>query len=116
MKLVFAQEGKIINPAIGDYGQQSGVETISSLIVNILNTMLLVGAVMLIIAIIWSGLTWMTAGGDKEKVQRAQKRLTHAIIGFVILICVFAIANFVGGVFGLGFFKDLKFILPTPKG
>jgi len=115
MKLIFAEEGKIVNPAIGKYGEQSGVETISSLLVNILNTMLIVGAVMLIIAIIWSGLTWMTAGGDKEKVQRAQKRLTHAIIGFVILICVFAIANFVGGVFGLGFFKDLKFILPTPE-
>lgn len=115
MKLVFAQEGKIINPAIGDYGQQSGVKTISSLLVNILNTMLIVGAVMLIIIIIWSGINWIISGGDKEKLQRAQKRLTSGIIGFIILICVFAIANFVGGIFGLGFFKDLKFILPTPE-
>jgi sorbitol-specific phosphotransferase system component IIBC len=116
MKIVSAEEGKIINKAIGKYGEQSGVETINSLMVNILNTMLLVGAVMLIITIIWSGIGWMIAGGDKEKLQKAQKRLTHAIIGFIILICVFAIANFVGGVFGLGFFKDLKFILPTPEG
>ena len=107
-------EEKIHNPVLETYGKGSGTVIISSLLVNILNTMLIVGAIMLIIMIIWSGIGWMTAGGEIEKLQKAQKRLSHAIMGFIILICVFAIANFIGGVFGLGFFKDLKVILPTP--
>jgi hypothetical protein len=56
----------------------------------------------------------MTGGADKERVQMAQKRLTYAIVGFIILICVFAIANFVGGFFGLSWFKTLKLPFPTP--
>ena len=93
---------------------KTGVKIIGDLLDNVFNAMIIAGAIILVIMIIWSGIAMATGGADKERVQMAQKRLTYAIVGFVILICVFAIANFVGGFFGLGFFKTLKLPFPTP--
>jgi len=117
---ILAQEGGIItNPVInkkfGDISSgNTGTTIIGSLLSNIFNIMIIAGAVILIIMIIWSGIAIIGGSGDKERVQNAQRRLTNSIIGFIILICVFAIANFIGGVFGLGFFKTLKLPFPTP--
>jgi len=121
IETIFAKDDGIIrNPVIdpkskfGDVSQSTGAEIIGRLLSNVFSVMIIAGAIILIIMIIWSGIAMMTGGNDKEKVQTAQKRLTYAIVGFVILISVFAIANFVGGFFGLGFFKTLKIPWPTP--
>ncbi len=113
MKKLLAQ--KITNPAVGKFGTQEGTKTVSELLTNVFNMMIIVGAIILVIMIIFSGIEWATAGGDKDKVQRAQKRLTNVLIGFIILICVFAIANLVGSFFGLGWLQTFKFPVPTPE-
>jgi len=117
-KSVFAENGKIYNPLlknspIGTGGTEGAAKMIGLIVVNILNVMIIAGTIMLLIMIIWSGISWTTSGSNKEKLEGAQKRLTNAIIGFIILIAVFAIANFIGSVFGLGWFKNMKITLPT---
>ena len=113
------EEGIIRNPVItkefGDISDNNTVaKIIGTLLGNVFNAMIIAGAIILVIMIIWSGIAMATGGQDKEKIQNAQRRLTYAIVSFVILISVFAIANFVGGFFGLGFFKTLKIPWPTP--
>lgn len=119
IKTIFAADGTITNPAIttGDFGKggtAAGTTIIGKLLSNSLMAMIMVGAIILIIMIIWSGISMLTSGDNKERLQAAQKRLTYAIVGFVVLICVFAIASFIGGFFGLGFFKTLNLPFPTP--
>jgi hypothetical protein len=46
---------------------------------------------------------FMTSAGDKEDVAAARDIITHAIIGFIILIFVFLILRFIPDYFGLGF-------------
>jgi len=117
---ILAQEGNgiirnpVINEKFGNISQTSGAEIIGKLLGNVFNAMIIAGAIILIIMIIWSGIAIIGGSGDKERVQNAQRRLTNSIIGFIILICVFAIANFIGGFFGLGWFKTLKLPFPTP--
>ncbi|MDP3758412.1 MAG: hypothetical protein Q8Q86_01725, partial [Candidatus Daviesbacteria bacterium] len=41
---------------------------------------------------------WITSGGDKEGVESARKRITHALIGFAILALAFLIVQVVGQV------------------
>jgi membrane protease YdiL (CAAX protease family) len=36
--------------------------------------------------IIWAGIGFITAGGDKEKIEKAKKTLTYAIIGLVFIL------------------------------
>ena len=54
----------------------------------------LLGVISLII-IIYAGFRWMMAGGDEEKVTAAKKQLVNGLIGLVIILAAFAIANFV---------------------
>jgi len=118
IKKVLAGSGTIENPLASEYGKggtEAGAQILGNLISNILNAMMIAGAIILLIMIIWAGIAWASSGDNKERMQGAQKRLTNAIIGFIIIICVFAIANFIGSIFGIGWFKDLNIPFPTPS-
>lgn len=46
---------------------------------------------------------YLTSGGDKEATSSARAIITHAIIGFVILMFAFLILQYIPQVFNLGF-------------
>jgi len=48
-----------------------------------------------VLLILYAGFLWMTAAGEVEKVDRAKKTLTSAIIGLVILMSAYGIVSFV---------------------
>ncbi|MDO8626446.1 MAG: pilin [Candidatus Magasanikbacteria bacterium] len=54
----------------------------------------LLGTVALIIILI-GGYTWMTAGGNEEKVEEAKKWIKAGVIGLAIILSAFAITSFV---------------------
>ena len=61
--------------------------------------------------IIQGGLDWVQSGGEKDKVEKAQKKITASIIGLIILFATIAVVGLVEGVFGvgLGLVKPIKF-------
>jgi len=56
-----------------------------------------VGTLIFIVFVIWAGIDWITSGGEAGKIQAAQKKLTAAVIGFVIMILAFAIEKWIEG-------------------
>lgn len=66
----------------------SGLGVVASLILSLLG-------VIFIILIIFSGIQWMTAGGNEEKVKKAQERIKSAVIGLIITLSAFAIWNLI---------------------
>lgn len=56
----------------------------------------LLGIVFLVL-ILYAGFLWMTARGEKDNVEKAQKLMTQAVIGLVIIIAAYAISTFVMG-------------------
>jgi len=78
------------NSGIGD----AGIGEVVGKIVKAALTIL--GLVALVIFII-AGFQWMTSGGDKEKIQGAQKLMGAAVVGLVIIILAYAAATFVVG-------------------
>ena len=44
---------------------------------------------------IYAAFTYITSGGDKEAIGNARKMVTHSIIGFVMLMLLFLVVNFV---------------------
>ena len=57
------------------------------------------GGVAFIIFLIWGGIEYLTAGGDKTRVETAQKMISNAIIGLAILVGSYAIAYFIESAF-----------------
>ena len=60
---------------------------------NIANFLLYVGAVLAVIFIIWGGITYMFAGGNSEKAEKAKTRIWNGIIGALIVLGVGVIIN-----------------------
>ena len=48
-----------------------------------------------VIIILLGGFKWMTAGGNEEKVAEAKKLIISGVIGLVIIMSAYAIAQFV---------------------
>ncbi len=70
----------------------SDVNTIAG---NIVSTLLFVAGLLAVIVIIYSGIKYMTANGDKQKIESAKSTLIYAIVGLVIAIVAYAIVNYV---------------------
>ena len=47
--------------------------------------------------ILIGGFQWMTAAGNEEKVEKAKKIISAAIVGLIIILLAWAIVNFVIG-------------------
>ncbi len=56
---------------------------------------------MFLIYFILAALSWITAGGEKGKIETARGQMTNAAIGLVVVIAAYAIIGIVGGVLGL---------------
>lgn len=62
---------------------------------NVIKILLGFLGIIAVIIIIVAGFQWMTAGGDSAKVDGAKKRLQAAVIGLVIILAAWGLANFV---------------------
>ncbi|MBU1132641.1 TrbC/VirB2 family protein [Patescibacteria group bacterium] len=62
---------------------------------NIINILLGLLGVILVIIIVYAGYLWMTAGGDTEQVKKAKSWMINAVIGMIIILSSYAIADFV---------------------
>ena len=53
------------------------------------------------IMIVWGGITYMTAGGDEEKVGAAKKRVIWGLVGAAIIIATWAILTIIKNWLGI---------------
>lgn len=69
-------------------------------IVNIIiNTMLFIVGVLSVIMIIYGGILYTTAHGDKNQVDKAKNTLIYAIVGLIVAIIAYALVNWVTKIF-----------------
>ena len=69
--------------------------TAYQIIGSIINIVLGFLGVVFLALVIFGGITWMTAGGNQEKVQKAKTLVTQAAIGLAIVLFAFLLTNFV---------------------
>ena len=75
------------------------MEGIVDFVTNLLNWIISLSAVIAVGLIIYSGILFMTAGGDPDKAGKARKTLTAAVIGMAVvfiarMLIVFLITAF----------------------
>lgn len=101
--VVFALEsdiGKFLN-AMGSSGPGFWRLGMNALLNNIAQTMLIVGVAIATIFLIFGGIKWIVSGGDKEATAKAQKTITAAIVGLVIIFLTWAIVGLVKNILGI---------------
>jgi len=110
MSKTYAQ---ITNPAIPSVGKGEGGSILAQQFAAIWRTTIVVGGLLLLMYLMWGGISWITAGGDKTRVEQARNQITHAIVGFAILAGTVALATFLGSALGIDFLTNLQFDLPS---
>lgn len=80
-----------------------GVSNISQLISAVFNAAIVFAILFVFGMLIMGGYGWLTAGGDKAKVEEARTRITNAIIGLAIVASAWALITIISRFFGVDF-------------
>jgi len=102
-------------------GEETGVAStegsLGKLFGTAFSTIVTVGALFVFFQMIMGALNWINSQGDKERIQKAQKQITNALIGLVILIMVwvlfFTITGDIFGIFEKTADGGYKLVLPS---
>ena len=84
------------NP-LGGNGLIGSIDSIKDLIAAILKIVLTVGIPLIVLAIIYTGFLFVAAQGDKTKIEEARNAFTWTIVGAIVLLASFVIAEAIEG-------------------
>lgn len=103
--------GKVINPVLPlNLSITPGVAFLGNIVRLGISLAFVVGALIFFFMLLSGGIKWISAGGDKVRMEGAQKQLTHALVGLLLLLSVFAIINLIERLFGISL---LNITIPT---
>ncbi len=77
--------GKISPPAGMNIGSGDPIQALGKLVGFGINIFIIVAAFALLVYIFWGAFDWITSSGDKEKVAKARKKITNAVIGMFLV-------------------------------
>ena len=97
--------GQPTNVKITDLGQ---------LISAAVGTLLIISALLAFIFLILGGIQWITSGGDKTAMEAARNKITHAIVGLIIVGAAWAIMALVQNFLGFNIVGSEGITLPKP--
>jgi hypothetical protein len=75
--------------------------TLSGFIAAVVNLILVFSAVSSFFMLLFGGLRFILAGGEKEATKTATRQMGNALIGLVIVFSVYALMNLLSNFFGL---------------
>jgi len=99
--------GGITNPLFGDVYTSlvthpaGGGGFLALLLPKLIGLLLVFGGITFFFMFVWGAITWILSGGDKAHVESAKGRMTSALVGFILMISVFAIAGLIESFFGI---------------
>lgn len=99
--LTYAATEKVDIGAQVDANNFFKYKCLADMVTKAIDFALIIGALVVLVMLIWGGLEWMTNGGDKAHVENAQKRMTNAVIGLGVLAVSWAIWVIVIQFFGI---------------
>lgn len=101
-------------PGFGPFNQTAvtanPLTQISSVISLIIGFITIVAAFYFMFQFMIGGITWISASGDKQKLQKAQDQITFGVIGLLIVVGAYGIMAIISNVLGFDFLNLESFI------
>jgi hypothetical protein len=70
-------------------------------IATLWQTIILVGGLAFLLYFLMGGITWITAGGDKGKIEEARGKITQGLVGLAVLAASYVIIKFIETAIGM---------------
>ncbi|PIS18042.1 hypothetical protein COW38_01145 [Candidatus Collierbacteria bacterium CG17_big_fil_post_rev_8_21_14_2_50_45_7] len=80
---------------------QESTGAIERIISNVLVVVTVVAGLSFILYFLLGGLNWITAGGDKGKIEKAKGMMTNGAIGMIVIAVSYTITYIVGKALGI---------------
>lgn len=74
---------------------------IGKLISTGVSVIMILAGILVFVFLVWGGMEWILSGGDKTKVESAQKRITNALVGLAIIASSWALIKIISYFFGV---------------
>lgn len=78
----------------------SGLVEVTQVVSKVVGFMTVAAGVWFLFQLIIGGISWVTSGGDKNNIENAKNRLTHAFIGLIIVVAGWGILALAGTFLG----------------
>ena len=85
----------------GSHTITEGGTIVGKLVSNIGGLFFLFAFFLAFLYLLTGGLSWLTSGGDKAKLETAKDKITNALVGLVIVAAAYAVFTLVGQFLGL---------------
>ncbi|MEI6690692.1 MAG: hypothetical protein WCL07_03005 [bacterium] len=121
MNILLAQAKQLggdIVPQAGGYNADlvtSPAKTVELILTNVITVLTIVGGIMFILYFLFGALQWVSAGGEKGKIEKAKGMLTNAAIGLIIIVLSYSITWIVGKVLGVDILNPAATIMKVIK-
>lgn len=101
--------GTIGGPGLGPFGDSnfSGtgpLDALAKVISTLIGFITIVAGIYFMLQFLIGGFEWLSASGDKTRLEKAQSRLTNGVIGIVIVVAAYGIVAVIGRLLGLDIF------------
>lgn len=97
-QLTIEDVGTIQAPA----GVPSGPDfSLGNLATTGIAVMMIFGIILALLYLIWGGFSWITSGGDKEKLDKARKIIIYSILGLILMSLALVVVNVLASALGL---------------
>jgi len=117
--MILAQDNPIgqINPPAG-IGVLGGSPTaaLGAIFETGIKLFITASGIALIVYLLWGALDWINSGGEKEKIAKAQAKITNAAIGMILIFVLLAVWGLItGNILGIITIGNggIQFNLPT---
>ena len=96
-------------PGLPFTAETAGIDT-ENLISTVVGFLTIVAGISFILYFIIAGFSWITAGGDPEKVKKAQANITNALIGLIIVAIAYTVTAIIGSILGFDILNPAQVI------
>jgi hypothetical protein len=90
------------------------IDSLGQLVSAVAGSLLIIAALLAFVYLILGGIQWITSGGDKSGMEAARNKITHAIVGLIIVGAAWAIMMLVQNFLGISIIGGTGIDLPSP--
>jgi len=103
-----AQFGKGLQPVVNNAytkgvtdNNTNALTTLELFISNMLGLGTVIGSIIFIVYFLLGGISWIGAGGDSSKINKARDQMIQGALGLIVLVAMYAIVGLIGTIVGL---------------
>jgi hypothetical protein len=85
------------------------ITDIGTIVSGAIGAAFLIAGILVFAYLVWGGIQWITAGGDKANIEAARGRISNALVGMAVIAAAWAVMQLVQYLFGFSVLGGVTF-------